>query len=326
MSEFHVDVVRLGEVLPHPNADLLEITNVHGGYPCIIRKGDFKPGDLAVYVPIDTTLPDIECFSFLADRDRKHLRAKKLRGIFSMGLIIPPPEGVSEGDDVAELLGVTKWEAGDDPNVTGGECEPPPQGWHFPHYTDLDALRRRKWLLVPGEEVVITEKIHGANARYVHDGERLWVGSRKQIKVEDPASIWWKAAAQCDLAEKLAQAPMHVFFGEVFGQVQDLKYGVNGVAFRCFDVFDVSAGRYLDHDEARFLADDLGIEWVPLLYRGPWEPENVDTWCEGFSAIEGANHVREGFVVKPVRERYDERVGRVILKMHGQGYLLRKGK
>jgi len=31
-------------------------------------------------------------------------------------------------------------------------------------------------------------------------------------------------------------------------------------------------------------------------------------------------------VVKPVRERFDERVGRVILKLHGEGYLVRKEK
>lgn len=29
-------------------------------------------------------------------------------------------------------------------------------------------------------------------------------------------------------------------------------------------------------------------------------------------------------VVHPVKERYDHRVGRVILKLHGEGYLLKK--
>lgn len=37
-----------------------------------------------------------------------------------------------------------------------------------------------------------------------------------------------------------------------------------------------------------------------------------------------AVYVREGFVVKPLRERYHPRLGRVILKRHGEGYLLRK--
>jgi len=34
--------------------------------------------------------------------------------------------------------------------------------------------------------------------------------------------------------------------------------------------------------------------------------------------------VREGWVGRPVKERYDHRVGRVILKMVGEGYLMSK--
>ncbi len=36
-------------------------------------------------------------------------------------------------------------------------------------------------------------------------------------------------------------------------------------------------------------------------------------------------HVREGWVVKPEQERRCDEIGRVILKLHGQGYLTRKG-
>ena len=42
-------------------------------------------------------------------------------------------------------------------------------------------------------------------------------------------------------------------------------------------------------------------------------------------SVIGADHVREGFVVKPTAECFDDRIGRVILKMVGEGYLLRKG-
>jgi hypothetical protein len=40
--------------------------------------------------------------------------------------------------------------------------------------------------------------------------------------------------------------------------------------------------------------------------------------------VEGVDHVREGFVVRPVRERYDPAVGRVILKLHGEGFHTRR--
>lgn len=327
MSEFQISVVRVGEVEKHPNADSLSITRVHGGYPCIIRTGSFNEGDLAVYVPVDSTLPDSDAFSFLRESERKRLRAKRLRGIFSMGLLVAAPPDTQEGDDVRELLGITKWEEPIDMQ-TGGEREPPPKGWQFMTYTDIEGLRRHLDILVPGEPVVMTEKLHGANARYVHDGERLWVGSRTQVKRESDDVLWWQVAHDLNLSERLASAPMKIFFGEVFGQVQDLKYGhggKQGASFRAFDIFDVKEGRYMDHESARGLADRLDIQWVPYLYHGPWSPDSVE-FAEGRSTIEGADNVREGFVVKPLKERFDDRIGRVILKMHGQGYLLRKQK
>jgi RNA ligase (TIGR02306 family) len=338
MTDFHVNVVRVGALTPHPDADTLDLTKVFD-YPVITKRGAFREGDLAVYVPVDAVVPDTEAWAFLHGRpvgsaptSRRLVQAKRLRGIFSQGLLVPAPWGFHEGDDVAEFLGITKADDAEERGglSTGGECEAAPQGWRFPTYTDLESLRRWPRVLEADDRVVITEKIHGANARFCHDGERLWVGSRTQIKRYDPANLWWMAAEVEGLAEKLARLPGLVFFGEVFGQVQDLKYGITkGCAFRCFDVFDVRNGRYLDHEDAREAAGDVGVAWVPELHRGRWGDVDPATFAEGDSflaTMNGAKHVREGFVVKPLRERWHERLGRVILKRHGEGYLLRKKK
>ena len=333
MSEFHVTVVRLGPFTKHPNADTLDITKVFD-YQVIAQRGNFNEGDLAVYVPIDSVVPDTDEWYWLAPLNEdgtqrfvvgsvpekyRVIRAKKLRGIFSQGMLAPLPAGSwTVGDDVTMAMGITKYDP-PEPMMVGGECESPPKGWVIPVYTDIEGLRRYPDVLQEGEEVVITEKIHGANGRYVHDGERLWVGSHTQIKRFDPANIWWKAAPVT-----LESRPFLVFFGEVYGQVQDLKYGVKqGVLFRAFDVFDVKTMRYLDHDDAVKAAEDVGITWVPTLYRGPWTTE-LNSLCEGNSTL--ADNVREGFVVKPIKERWNETIGRVILKRHGEGYLLRKKK
>jgi hypothetical protein len=63
---------------------------------------------------------------------------------------------------------------------------------------------------------------------------------------------------------------------------------------------------------------------VPLLYRGPWNLDDLLPLANGKSMI--ANNTREGFVVKPVVERYDMHHGRVAFKMVGEDYLLRKEK
>lgn len=321
MSEFHVEVVRIGPVLKHENADALEITQVHGGYPCIMKSGSFREGDLAVYVPVDalvqTARPE---FAFLGPRPLERIKAKRLRGVFSMGLLVPAPPGATEGDDVREVLGVEKWEPAIDLG-TAALAEPPPEGPPIPVY-DLEGLRKLKHLLVEGEEVVITEKIHGCNARFFHDGTRLWAGSRTNWKREEGDALWWPVARA--LESKLQKIDRsYVVYGEVFGQVQDLKYDQKAAAFRAFDIYDRDEGRYLDEGVFRAVCAWAFIDTVPELYRGPWS-ESLMSLAEGESTL--AAHVREGFVVRPVAERRDPRHGRVVLKMVGEGYLTRKEK
>ena len=338
MSEFHVTVVKLGPMVSHPNADTLNITKVFD-YQVITKKGGFQEGELVVYVPVDSVVPDVEEWHWLCPTNAdgkpnfpvgqvpekyRVIEAKKLRGIFSQGMLAPLPKSVNklnEGDDVTHIMGITKYE----PPVSftmSGDVESPPKGWAFSTYTDIEGMRRYPDIIQFEEEVVVTEKIHGCNGRYVHDGERLWVGSHTQIKKFDVNSLWWQACNDRSMVFDLA--PFHIFFGEVFGQVSDLKYGVkSGCKFRVFDVYDVKAQRYIDHDDAVAIATRCRLEWVPTLYRGPWKPE-LNELCEGQSVL--ANNVREGFVVKPVKERWNQEIGRVILKRHGEGYLLRKKK
>jgi RNA ligase (TIGR02306 family) len=352
MSEFHVTVVRLGQMTQHPNADTLNITKVFD-YQVITKKGGFQEGELVVYIPVDSVVPDNEEWHWLCPLDEsgqprfpvgqvpekyRVIEAKKLRGIFSQGVLAPLPIGCAqvddvlfympkynEGDDVAKVMGITKYEP-PTPVTTGGEAEASPVGWQFPVYTDIEGLRRYPSVLHEGEEVVITEKIHGANARYVHDGDRLWVGSHTQIKKFDETNLWWRAAHATQLGVQLEAHPFLVFFGEVYGQVQDLKYGhKSGASFRVFDVYDVKLMKYLDFDDAQAITKAVGLQWVPTLYRGPWSTQ-LNELCEGKSTIVGADNVREGFVVRPVKERWHPEVGRVILKRHGEGYLLRKKK
>jgi RNA ligase (TIGR02306 family) len=323
-SEAKVEVVRIGEIEPHGNADSLGVVMVHGGYPVCVRLTDWSPGMLAAYLPVDsvvdTSRPE---FAFL---DKPRIRAKRLRGVFSMGLLVVAPEGAREGDDVTEALGVTHWTPEEEPQrgvKNAGDDDPGPSGWAFPLYTDIEPIRRHRNVLRVGEDVVVTEKIHGANARFAHDGERLWVGSRTRIKRHDDGNTWWRVAKELDLYTHLQQLPRHVFFGEVFGKIQDLDYGINGVSLRIFDVFDGNRGVYLNHDNGRAIAAAVGLPWVPILYRGPWDPARVNEWAEGASVLASGGHVRAGFVVKPTTERV-EHMGRVILKMHGEGYLTRK--
>jgi tRNA-binding EMAP/Myf-like protein len=115
MSEFRVEVVRLGPIEKHPNADTLGITQVHGGYPVIVKLGDFQEGDLATYIPVDAIVDgDLMEFAFLGAGKKHRIKAKKIRGVFSMGLLVRAGLASAcgkkyEGEDVQEIYSVEKF-------------------------------------------------------------------------------------------------------------------------------------------------------------------------------------------------------------------------
>jgi RNA ligase (TIGR02306 family) len=328
MSEFHVVVVEIGKFGKHPQADSLSILQVMGAYPCIFRTGDFQEGDKAVYIPVDSLVPAKDPrFSFLTESETKEwvrIKARKLRGLFSMGLLVKADPSWEVGQNVQEQLGIKKYEP-EEKLALNTENE---HDYGFmPCYTDIEGLRKYKHILVPGEDVSILEKIHGSNQRVVYRDGRLWVGSHHQIKKEDDRNLWWKAANKYDLATKLQQAENIVLFCEVYGQVQDLTYGAKqGELFLAFfDAYDSLIGKYLGFYEFKDLIEKLALPMAPVLYVGPWS-EDLLALCNGKTTVPSANqaHCREGFVVRPTTERWHEKIGRVIFKMVGETYLLRK--
>ena len=58
MSAHPVEIVKLDDVIEHPNADRLEIAVVHGGWQTIVPKGAYAKGSLVVYIPIDSLLSE----------------------------------------------------------------------------------------------------------------------------------------------------------------------------------------------------------------------------------------------------------------------------
>jgi hypothetical protein len=165
--------------------------------------------------------------------------------------------------------------------------------------------------------------IHNCNARYAYHEDRLWVGSHHNCKKPNGEDIWNQVARKNNFAERLAKFPGLVFFGEVYGQVQKgFSYGLNGKSdFILFDIYDISRGRYLDYEDFVQVAESVGLPTTPVLYRGTWQSfdETIEAIADGDSAL--GDHIREGFVLRLAKERFDDKLGRVILKLPGQDYL-----
>lgn len=327
-STHKVEVIRLGPLEKHPNADKLEIARVFG-YTVCCQKGNFKEGELAAYIPPDSVVPNTPEFAFLNGHFR--IKVKKLRGIVSQGFLIPAPSGAKEGDNVAEIVGVTHYDP-PEPASTGGDNVKTPAGYR-PTY-DVDTFFRYGHLFKKGETVVVTEKVHGANARFACVDGEMYCGSRTGWKKEDPKSLWWQALKNHPEVEAFCRAhPEITVYGEVYGQVQDLKYqgGIN------IAVFDLLRGNeWVSCEESARLAGfwdaskdfpdqtpEFKLPWVPIVYIGEYDEAYVRSLADGDSFIKGAKNIREGVVVKPWIERTDPSIGRVQLKIVSDAYLER---
>lgn len=114
MARFLVEVLRLTDVEPHPNADRLDLAVV-GNYRVIVAKGSFHTDDLVAYIPEAALLPEavideLGVRNYLAGSQHNRVKAQKLRGILSQGLVYAARPGWESGQDVSVELGITKWE------------------------------------------------------------------------------------------------------------------------------------------------------------------------------------------------------------------------
>jgi RNA ligase (TIGR02306 family) len=136
LSTFTVPLVTVKSVVKHPNADALDILSFEEcAWQCVDKRDLRKPGELVVYVPIDSVVkisrPE---FAFLAPRAKKNgtcrVRTIRLRGEISQGLVLTAPDDIqtwvcnkiSQGlpnftgiiympeQDVAEYFEIVKYE------------------------------------------------------------------------------------------------------------------------------------------------------------------------------------------------------------------------
>lgn len=372
MSTLIVDVCAIEEIKAHPKADRLELARAKNWW-CVVPKDKYQPGHKVVYVPPDSVLPpDLAerwgiakyCVPLGADITGERppglrVRASRFRQMPSFGTIQDPDDPTWEiGLDVRDYYGITKYE----PPLKANDGDAAPDVPAFHKYTGIENLGNFPGILQDGEEVVITEKLHGTNCRVGlvfapdDDGVGRWVymaGShsirRKEYNEKGQRSLYWMPLAegndkfdcplskllQAVLGEKNAGAAV-IVFGEVFGAgVQDMSYGQKGKSFRAFDIS--VDGQFLDYEDKARFCRIAGVEMVPFLYRGPYSFAKVEelvdgptTICEA-SAIPEAFKGREGIVITPAVERFDMMLGgphsgRVILKYISVDYHERRNK
>lgn len=322
MSTHAVKVIEIREVRPHDNAERLEIIPI-GGWQAVAKKGQFKPGDRAIYIEPDYVVPTTNpLFSFLAKdgKDTHRLRAVRLRGALSFGLLTEvPPELCSKvvGDDVMEDLGIVRYvpPARSFKGSSDGH-ELPADEWPavFAPKFDIENIQNYMDVLAPGEPVVVTEKIDGANARYVCVGGKLFMGSRTRWLRPDCDHFWSRALSESPEIEKWCAAHEGcVLYGEVYGPVQSLKYGVSEPRFAAFAGLGAD-GVWMDHAPLWKSLRRYRVRSVPVITEQPFDMNDIRQIAEQDSLMGGQGHIMEGVVIVPKNERRHDIVGRVAFK------------
>lgn len=367
MSTLKAEVVQIDEILTHPNADRLELARIKG-WNVVVSKGAFKVGDLAVYLPVDSVLPaDLERHLFPEGSKitlkNSRIRSIKIRGAISQGMLTTPDDlglgNNAPGTDVTEILGITKYEP-PEPEYqkvngkfgvkTGGTAQINP---HFKKYTDMENIKNHPDVFQEGEQVYISEKLHGTSARYGHaprhyastfsgklkkffhgigiklglmDGYEFVYGSRNVQLQTGKNKSWYKVNVYAEILEqeKLQQKlrPNEFVYGEIVGDSiqKNYTYGC-GPGEHKFYAYDVMVdGKWLDWDEFTMFCDVRGIARVPELYVGPYSKEIELKLRDGDSTI-GGQKVREGVVIKPLIEG-EYYGGRKVLKSISDAYYL----
>lgn len=197
--------------------------------------------------------------------------------------------------------------------------------------------------------------VHNCNARYVYDGTEMFCGSRttwkkrpgkfiKTVTVQDaetgeevqkdilaPNNNWWQAVLDNPWIETWCRKnPGKVLYGEIYGsraQGAQFMYGKPEGVFG-FAVFDILIdGQWVDNErliDDTELMDGIG-ETVPMLYRGKHNRELLYKLSEeSDESLFPGQKIREGVVIKPVKERTHHKIGRIALKNVSDKYLSMK--
>ena len=209
------------------------------------------------------------------------------------------------------------------------QCKAPKQ---FAPIYDVEGFKNYPRTFTEGEEVIVTEKIHGSNARYQFSSAdlKMHVGSHNYWKSEKSTCIWRRALAQNPWLEMFCERYNdHTVYTEVVPTQKGYTYGCTGDEAKVF-VFDVLRpdGTWVDKRDLYGLdPEGLGQHLVPLL-NGHCKGFNLDevkSLVEGKSAVDGKT-TREGIVISSATERTVRGLGRAQLKIKSMKFMESEGK
>lgn len=359
MSTFKVSIETIKEAKHHPNADKLDVCTLKSmNFQFVTGRDQFKSGDMVVYFPIDSVLPE-KVISYLgltgklAGKNKDRIKTCRLRQEISEGIVSSKDIfnefpistelrtdfqilNCPDGFDVTECFGVTKYEP--PVQITQQANLHALSGLGLSIY-DIEGADRYTDVaeLLMHIPVVVTEKLEGTNFACGIFENKFVVAQRTAFieEVEGKEHFFWTVAREMKLEQKcFAIQEKHFqgknFFlrGELIGEkIQGNIYELKGQTVKFFDLF--VEGNYLSSIPFGNLMAEFELPEVPLI---GWNVEGM----RGILRLEGKTSIkelsngpsrlnekvlREGIVIKPFDEQRHPSIGRLLLKQRSPQYL-----
>lgn len=293
-------VQKIIDIKPIEGADAIELAFVLG-WQVVVKKDEFKVGDLIVYISIDTVVPETEQFEFLRER-KFRVRTIKLRKQLSQGLIVPLPKGKwNEGNDVTELIGVKKYEKPDNNPII--EKPRMPKVWYkkwiylfkynilykffpallpktrtpFPKnlvsITDEERIQNIPETLVNYKDKVfhVREKLDGSSITIIHQsilGKSKFRICSRRFELHDKKNDWYNTFINTSFDYYIIQLVQHfntndiIVQGECIGKFNGNHHNLKKDEIRVFNIF--VDGKKLLPIEFEEITSTLKIPTCPL--------------------------------------------------------------
>jgi RNA ligase (TIGR02306 family) len=336
---FIAKITRLNSI---GGADKIEVAQLNG-WNSIVQKNIHKEGDLVLCITTDAVIPQDLCdkwgvTSYLRKGNR--VRTVKLKGVYSECILIPLFDlpfistiKYKEDEDLMEKLGIYKYEP---PIVITQDSKGKQHKYHqnpnFHIYYKFPNHKNVPNMFNEDDEVIVTRKIHGTNARYgiVKKSKlNIWdrvkklfgnkyaeyefvYGSHNVEKGSDTqgfysTDVWKEIADKYDIKNKLWDLFKSdntiidnlIIYGEIYGEgIQGEKYSY-GLKSKEFVGFDIEIdGNYITTFYNDVYFDTLHLKQVPKLYKGNYDYDKIFNAFVKDNFIGDTKIPHEGVVVK----------------------------
>lgn len=340
-------IQRIVDIQPIPNADKIECATVLG-WKCVVKKGEFKTGDLVLYIEPDSLLPFNPWTGELLGDKPLRLKTVRMKGQISQGLVLNPglPQLAAgnwlvEGTDVSEVLGIKKYEPPPLPPSLAGIAR-----GAFPSFlvkTDETRIQAFPGVIIrhADKPFAVTEKLDGASTSYywhdIHgDGNTYTFGAcSRNLDLEFGDAAQWVVAANLGIREALTKEQVDngrnlALQGELVGpNIQSNKLGLPSITWFAFNAYNIRARQFLSHDEFIDWCERNKIPHVPVIERGFSLAEHtVDSLVKYVTRKSLLNPQVwiEGGVFRPLVEQQDPDLGRLSFKAINPEFLLKYGE